>query len=203
MQLLIDTDIFCKLALGEILDDTIGLFGVDASGCGRLPALPHMLRRGKLQKAFGDQISDELILRAESFQAIGQPGAVWLDRLTPVQSIDPGEAQLFALAAENGLIVMTGDKRALRALKDIPELTAALEGRVVVMEAVLLKLCDQIGTAEVSRRVRRLVSHDTMVQVCFSPINSDPQGALLSYHRSVESELAPLVLWSPQMGAQK
>lgn len=203
MQLLIDTDIFCKLAIGECLDDTMGLFGVDVFGCGRLSALPHMLRRGKLRKNLGDQICDELIPIAESFPALVQPSAVWLDRLTTVQTIDPGEAQIFALAAEKGIVVVTGDKRALRSLKDIPAFTDALAGRIVVLEAVLFVLCGRLGSVEIRRRVQRLLSHDKMVNVCLSPNNSDPKGALLSYYRSLEVELAPLVLWNPQMGAQK
>lgn len=202
MQVLIDTDIFCKLALGNCLDHTMGLFGVDAYSCGRLPALPHMLRRGKLRKKLGDHICDELIPIAESVPALVQPDAMWLDRLTAVQSIDPGEAQIFALAAEKGIVVVTGDKRALGSLKNIPAFTDALAGRIVVLEAVLLILCGKLGPAEVRRRVHRLVSHDKMVNVCFSPNNSDPQGALLSYYQNLEVELAPLVLWNPQLGAQ-
>ena len=45
MRLLIDSDAFCKLAASGLLSDAAALFNGE---CGRLPALPHMLRRGQL-----------------------------------------------------------------------------------------------------------------------------------------------------------
>jgi hypothetical protein len=198
VSLLIDTDVFCVLAAGRLLDDAVSVFGTDLSGCARLPALPHMLRKGRLRKKYGDQIGDELIPIANSIPVIEQPETQWLDRLTPVQNIDPGEAQLFALAAEKRLAVITGDKRALRALKDIPGFADALAGRVVVLEAILIVLCARLGPTVVSARVQPLITHDSMIRVCFSPSNPDPEDALLSYYQNLEIELDPLVLWHPQ-----
>ncbi len=93
---------------------------------------------------------------------------------------------------------MSGDKRALKALKSIGDFTPALEKRVVVMEAVLLALCDSIGQEEMRRRVAPLGFVDRMVDVCFSSGNPDPSTALLSYFRALEGELAPLRLWNPR-----
>lgn len=196
-SLLIDTDAFCVLAAGRLLDDAVNLFGANLSGCARLPALPHMLRKGRLRKKYGDQISDHLIPIAVSIPVIDQPEAQWLDKLTPVQNIDPGEAQLFALAAEKPLAVITGDKRALRALKDVPGFADVLAGRIVVLEAILIALCARLGPTEVSARMQPLVTHDSMIRVCFSPSNPDPKGALLSYYQSLVTEIAPIVLWHP------
>lgn len=195
MSLLIDTDAFCILAAGQLLDDAVSLFGTDLSGCARLPALSHMLRKGRLRKKYGDRISDQLIPIADSTPVINQPEAQWLDRLTLVQSIDPGEAQLFALAAEKGLAVVTGDKRALHALKDVPGFADALAGRIVVLEAILIALCARLGTTVVSKRVQPLITHDSMIRVSFSPSNSDIRAALLSYYQNLVTELDPLVLW--------
>ncbi|TAM46037.1 MAG: hypothetical protein EPN55_06485 [Gammaproteobacteria bacterium] len=197
MSLLIDTDVFCVLAAGQLLDDTVGLLGSDLSECARLPALSHMLRKGKLRKKYGDRISDQLIPIADSIPVIDQPDALWLDRLTLVQNIDPGEAQLFALAAEKQLSVITGDKRALRALKGVPSFADALAGRIVVLEAILIALCARLGTTVVSARVQPLVTHDSMIRVSFSPSNPDPEDALLSYYQNLVTELNPLVLWHP------
>lgn len=197
MSLLIDTDAFCILAAGRLLDDAVSLFGADLAGCARLPALHHMLRRGRLRKKFGDQISDRLIPIADSIPVIDQPEALWLDKLTPVQDIGPGEAQLFSLAAEKRLAVITGDKRALRALKDIPEFADALAGRIVVLEAVLIALCVRLGPTVVSAQVQSLLTHDSMIRVCFSPSSPDPRDALLSYYQNLVTELDPLVLWHP------
>jgi hypothetical protein len=157
-----------------------------------------MLRRGRLRKKYGDQISDHLISIADSIPVIDQPDARWLDSLIPVQHINPGEAQLFALAAEKRLVVITGDKRALRALKDVPGFAEALSGRIVGLEAMLIALCDRLGPTVVSTQIQPLVTHDSVIRVCFSPSNPDPRVALRSYYQSLVVELAPLVLWHSQ-----
>ena len=201
MRLLIDTDAFCKLAVVGLLADAVELLGADlTTECGRLPALPHMLRRGKLRKHMGDEACDLLVPVAESVPVIGSASSTWLDKLTPIEAIDPGEAQLFAVAAEAGLVVVTGDRRALRALKAVAGFGRALAGRIVVMEAILIALCDSLGAAEVHRRVVPLASRDKMVQVCFSAGTAEPQVALLSYYRATVAELDPLVLWNPRAG---
>ena len=200
MRLLVDTDAFCKLAVGGVLHDAIGLFGADLSECGRLPALPHMLRRGRLRKVFGPEACGALLPVANEMPVAIQPSDVWLDRLTPVRAIDPGEAQIFASGAEAGLFVVSGDKRALRALKDVAGFANALSGRIVVLEAILLALCDRLGLDEVLNRIQALVAFDTVVKVSFSTGNQDPRDALLSYYRDLAAKLDPLVLWNPRPG---
>ena len=36
MRILIDTDAFCKLATGRVLNDSLGLLGADLTECGRV-----------------------------------------------------------------------------------------------------------------------------------------------------------------------
>ena len=198
MRLLVDTDAFCKLAVGGVLDEAVGIFGVDLTECRRLPALPHMLRRGRLRKLLGDAVSDGLLPRAESVPVLPSPSTRWLDKLASIHGIDPGEAQLFALGAQEGLIVVSGDKRALRGLKDVDEVRDALAGRIVVLEALLIRLCDEHGVDVVRERIGPLASTDKMVAMCFSPGNHDPVGALMSYYNSLVTELDPLELWNPR-----
>ncbi len=201
MRLLIDTDAFCKLGVGSLLVDAVGLLGADLRGCGRLPALPHMLRRGKVPKLFGVEACEALVPIAESMPVIEPASDVWLDKLTSVQGIDPGEAQMFASAAERSLIVITGDKRALRSLRSIPSFADALAGRIVVLDALLIALCDHLGVEELRRRIPALAAADKTAKVCFSVGNADPRGALLSYHGSLIVELDPLQLWAPCPGS--
>lgn len=202
MRLLVDTDAFCKLAVAGMLHEAIGLLGVGLNDCGRLPALPHMLRRGGLQKTFGAAACDALIPIAEALPVAGQASEGWLNKLTLIPDIDPGEAQLFAGAAEGNLMVLSGDKRALRALRNVVGFAGALSGRIVVLEAILLALCDHLGPEVVRERVQPLCSSDKVVQACFSPGNPDPAVALLSYCRSISAELHPLVLWEPHSGGR-
>jgi hypothetical protein len=203
MRLLLDTDAFCILAASGLLHDAVDLLGMDLAVCGRLPALPHMLRKGRLRRSFGDDVCDTLILIAHRIPKLEPPSDAWLDRLTLVYAIDPGEAQLFAAAAERGMMVISGDKRALGALKDVEEFVGALAGRIVVMEAMLLALCDRLGTEKVRRRVEPVMAVDTVVRVCFSSGNPNPAEALLSYYRDAVAAVAPLVLWEPPRGGGK
>jgi len=200
MELLVDTDLFCKLGVANLFADALVYLRVREDECRRLPALTHMLRRGRLPKTFGAEACMALVPIAERIPVIGSPDAEWLDRLTPVDSIDPGEAQLFAMAAQQTLIVLSGDKRALRAIKDVSGYAEALSGRVIVFEAILMLLCDRLGHSEIRSRLQPLTGKDTMVSVCFSEGNQDPVGALVSYYRNLADEVYPLVLWAPQNG---
>jgi hypothetical protein len=203
MRLLIDTDAFCKLALGGLFRDSLSLLGASVPECGRLAALPHMLRRGRLRRTYGPAACDRMIGEAESLPIIGRQGDSWLDRLSPVTEIDPGEAQIFAAAAEAGLMLVSGDKRALRALAAVTGFPGALARRIVVIEALLLALCDHLGPDELRRRVVPLMTVDRMFQVCFSPSSRDPRDGLLSYYRSLADELEPLILWEPPSGGRE
>lgn len=202
MKLLVDTDIFCKLGISELLSRAIEILGADIAECGRLAALPYMLKKGGLTTVYDSQKCEDLIPVAQSMSVVSVVDDLWLDKLTHVQSIDIGEAQLFAAGAESGLIVMTGDKRALRALKNIPDFPDALAGQIVVTEAILIALCDKFGSDEIRRCVQDLAESDKMVQICFSAGISDPLDGLLSYYSDLEHELAPMVLWNPRPEGQ-
>ena len=197
--LLVDSDAFCKLGIVGLLEAALAVFGVGVDGAGCLPALPHMLRRGKLRRLFGDSNCDGLIATAESMTVPLAPSIAWLDKLAGVDKIDIGEAQLFAAAAETSIIVITGDKRALRAVAGVPDVAEALAGRVVTLEAVLLALCAQLGDEKIRGAVVPLATTDKTVQMCFSAGNSDPRGALQSYFGSLKREVDPLRLWEPSV----
>lgn len=198
MQLLVDSDAFCKLGIAGLLGNAASLFGMDLTNCRRLPALPHMLRRGRLRNLYGATYCDGLLSTVEAVPPLPRPGDLWLDRLAHVPAIDPGEALLFASAAECSHLVLTGDKRALRALVTVPGFPEALSGRIVVLEAVLLGLCDRHGSELIRQRVEPLAASDTVIEVCFSSGNPDPQVAILSYFTALATEVAPLALWNPR-----
>lgn len=201
MRLLIDTDIFCKLAVGRLLHEAVGLFGTKLQECARLPALPNMLSRGKeLRKTYGADACDGLVPLAREILNTVEAGAEALDRFTGTPNIDPGEAIIFASATESGLMVMSGDKRALEALKGIPDACDALAGKIVVLEAVLIKLCDQLGPDVVRERTVELAKIDKVTGNCFSKDNPNPKEALLTYYRSLCERVKPLVLWNPTAG---
>jgi hypothetical protein len=203
VKLLVDTDAFCKLMIGSIFEDAVHLLGAKLSECGRLPALPYMLRRGKLPTQYGKQACTSWGQIADRLPEIVQPGDRWLEPLAQIDNIDVGEAQLFAAAARYGLRVLSGDKRALRALKGVASLHAALSGRIVVLDAVLIALCDRLGSDEIRKRVQPLTATDPIFRICFSNPASDPRDCLRFYFDRLIAEVDPLILWKPPLGGRK
>jgi hypothetical protein len=117
--------------------------------------------------------------------------------LAPVPNIDPGEAILFATAAAHRIPVLSGDVRALRALKEVDGFAEALAGRIVSIEGIVLGLCRRIGAEVVRKRIEPVKETDTVLRICFSGQETAPEDGLSSYLQEQRRELAPLVLWSP------
>jgi len=61
MKLLVDTDVFCKLAVCGLLPKAVDLLGADLTECGRLPALQYMLKKGRLRTFYGPDNCDAMI----------------------------------------------------------------------------------------------------------------------------------------------
>lgn len=200
--LLVDTDVFAKLGIAGLLDQLCELFGVRIEECARLPALTHMLRRGGLPSLYGKDACEQLVSIAESMQLAPAASTKWLAPLVNVPQIDPGEAQLFACAAEHALLVVTGDKRSVIAASKVEGMAEALGGRIAPLESVLLALCRRHGPERVRTAVRPLVTvedrKDKMVRICFSDGNPTPEDALQSYLSDLKRSVAPLVLWPPE-----
>lgn len=199
MRLLVDTDLFCKLGVTGLIDPVLAALGVNLADCRRLAALPHMLRRGKLRTTYGQERCEALVPLAEAIAPAPAAAIKWLDPLTPVTGVDPGEAQLLALAAEFGLLFVTGDKRALRSISSIVVFHAALAGKLVTFEALLLLLLQRLGVDALRASLTPL-DRDQVVKICFSPSNADPGEGLRSYFNTLKEELQPLRLWDPFEG---
>jgi hypothetical protein len=200
MKLLIDTDAFCKLGTGGLLLDGLNLLGVDLAACGRLAALPHMLRRGRLLKRYGKTACDSLLGIAKAIPPLPSADVHWLDLLAGVPDIDSGEVQLFAVAAQHELFVMTGDKRALRAVRNIPGYAPALANRIIALEPLLHALCLHLGDEVVRQRLGTIIEADNTLMICFSSTNQSPRAGLLSYSQALVADIHPLLIWNPPMG---
>lgn len=198
MKLLVDSDLFCKLGIANLLVPALSLLRASLSECGRLPALPYMLKRGSLPRLYGNSACDALISIANSMPVIPDPNISWLEKLTPLDAVDPGEAQIFSVASDSGLSVLCGDKRSLMAIKAVTEIVPLLHGRIIVLEAIILALCDALGHNNVRQSISPLAAVDRVIQICFSPGNADPREGLLSYYQDLQALLAPLILWNPR-----
>ena len=100
LLLIIDNDILCKLGAAHLFLDAVASLGAYYDQCRRIPALPHMLRRGSLRDLLGPDLARCLVPLANSIDSITGPSTDWLSPLTNVPDIDPGEAMLFAATAK-------------------------------------------------------------------------------------------------------
>lgn len=199
-RLLFDTDVFCKLGVSGLLDDSLAALGFARSDCARLAALPHMLRRGRLVRMYGATSCEALVAIAESIPVVPSADQNWLDDLANIETIDAGEAQLYAVAAARPSLVLSGDKRALLTLRALERYWLALRGRIITFEAILLVLSRRLGVETLRQRLELVSQIDKMVGACFSRTNPDPMVGLRSYYGSLTREVAPLVLWGPEDG---
>lgn len=198
-RLLVDSDIFCKLGITGLLEPAVAIFGVTLADCVCLPALPHMLRRGKLPKLFGMAACEGLVPLAESLSATPIATSS-LHKLANVDRIDVGEAHIFSAVADLGVVALTGDKRALAAVAQVPEFPQLLAGKIATLEAVLLSLCSRLGDAVVRDAVKPVLEKDQTIRVCFSSGNHDPRAGLRSYFEALKRDVLPLELWVPVEG---
>ncbi len=194
-QLLVDTDAFCKLAAADLLDEVLMLLGVSRAQCALLPTLTYMLKRGRLRRRYGDFESDRLHKIASEFPVAPDPSDVWLDALSAESSIDIGEARLFALSADHGIPVLTGDKRALEALAKFKDIHPHLSRKLITLEAAVRGLVEKVPDARLREKGSVLSQYDQMAKVVFASTGSDLGEALDSYIRDVESRAKPLRLW--------
>lgn len=196
-RLLVDSDAFWKLGSGDALSEFAAHLGIQPPDCARLPALPHQLERGRLHRKLGADRCMRLRVAAAAMRPAPAAPSRWMDLLVGVPDVDPGEAQLYALAAEHGAYVLTGDKRSVSAIRAVPEVASAVAHRVILPEPALFTLCLVKGEDWVRRAIQDVRELDQMLQVCFSDGCRSPGVSLSSYIRHDMTEFHPIALWTP------
>ena len=74
----------------------------------------------------------------------------------------------------------------------------ALACRIIVLESILLELCDHLGTEEVRQRIQGLGQFDNVVQICFSEYNNNPVTCLsVIFSRSSRGSQTTVSVASP------
>lgn len=195
MRLLLDTDAFVKLGCGGIVGDLAAALGTDLAGCRRLPALPYMLRRGRLAARLGCARCRDLLALVGQVRAAPAPDPLWLDRMSSIPSLDPGEVHLLAVAAcaPKGVLLACGDKRAMAALPRVCGLCRALAGRLVTLEMATIMVCEAIGLDQLLTRMTNALDLDTTLAVCLR--SGDALAGLRSYHRDLVASSQPSVFY--------
>lgn len=160
MRLFIDVDALCKCAHWGILDYLPELLGFNWTDSATLSSLKYRAKRaqqtpdGKLFKTTA--AASAACITIAQMQSNLEPDAELLAEIDGIAGIDPGEAILFSAAAKNeDIFILTGDKRALRALAKLTksEKMEKLHHKFFCIEMLILKLLDQHGLEWVRNKI--------------------------------------------------
>lgn len=203
--LYLDSDLFVLLAGANLLGDLIEGVGFDVKTTRRLRPLPRMLERGALSRRLPRSLRQRALAWCSVIPGIeAAPSPRTVDRLLRLEDLDPGEAILFALAAEaEGSLIGTGDQRACRALgraQGLGDVRDRLMGKVICLEASLEALLKRMDFREFAEALTTVREHNQTLRVLSSQGAATPQEdfetALTSYLDDLASEAGEL-LWRP------
>lgn len=146
-RLLIDVDALVKLAHWRMVLELPGLTQIALADCATISSLRHRAQTPKKPLFVADHAPGLVIEAMDQMAALPAPDPAVLAVLQDVPAIDPGEALLFAaLHATPDSQLLTGDKRALKALSELPHhVRDPFAGRILVVERVLERALDQHG----------------------------------------------------------
>jgi hypothetical protein len=210
LDMLVDNDILIKLSCYSLLLElpastaggTVGILGAARYVVGgRLRKSPGIRDRSGAQASFDlfldtageiEPTEYELSLSADIEELALREGL----------PLDSGESQLCAVAiARNCPLLLTGDKRAIRAaevlLTRIVELLP-LRGRIACLEQVIMGIVDRVGPDVIRARICAEPGADRTLAICFGCSLPGNRGfandGLLSYLSDLRSK-APSVLY--------
>lgn len=149
MKLAVDVDAAAKLAHWGMLPHLPELLGIDLTECFTLTSLKFRAKKA-IEKPDGKVFhSTEAAQAAVDFCAIlaAAPEVTLMPQLQDLQGIDAGEAVLLsAMHLDPQIRMLTGDKRAMRALSAAPpEVREVFVGRVFMLEQLLAIALDRFG----------------------------------------------------------
>jgi hypothetical protein len=172
-MLLIDTDMLVLLAASGLLDRAVTKLGYETKDVRRLAAATHQIRKSKaLRDQYGAEALEAALPRIVAI-AVVAPAANMdlLDLLN--ESMDPGEAQLVAVAAGKcDTLLISGDKRAIRDLVACgnADCIQSMQGRIVTLEALLWILLQELEPKTLHAALLVAGSHKTL-RIVFSESN--------------------------------
>jgi len=155
MICLSDNDLILKLAVCDLLDETLTVLGARRDEVFVLPSAKHVLLRpikspDKAKARLGEAIYDRLRVFLDSVQVVSVvPSPAEQQTFDDIVGIDSGEAVLFSASAHYAeFLLATSDKNSLRALSAsavCQSICLRLAGRVICFEQVVLRLLDHFG----------------------------------------------------------
>jgi len=197
LTLLMDNDALLKAAHWDLLDTVPTLAECRWVDTACLPHFPPRVARVEPKLFASPGVAQALLARLAQCQPLPAPDVEMLNSLQSHPGIDAGELLLVgALAATPAAFLLTGDKRALSALAR----TDAISGcrrRFICVEQLLWRGLDQLGPAELTKRLRRWEFRDEAVRAIVGSdgvkSDADLREGLRSYLHSLDHD-APALL---------
>lgn len=162
--LLVDTDMLILLAASGLFARVVATLGYAPEQVRRLTAAPYQVRKSRaFRVVYGEAVLKRVAPIISDIAEAEQPTD--LDLLDALKSLDPGEAQLIALATlQPATLLVSGDKRAVYELAQCDPMNCveALQAKWVSLEAVLWGLLDQMTAAEMRKAFLPVLGHKTL-----------------------------------------
>jgi len=200
-RLVVDVDALVKLAHWGLLGELEGATGIPPERQATLESIRFRAAR-RDPKLFRDPtVADHLAGALSQFGAAWRPDAEVVARLQGIAGLDAGEIMLIAmLCSDPQAMLVTGDKRALRALaaSGLEDIVERVAGRIACLEQVVLSALDRLGVGTLATSIEPHRDLDTAVRCAVPPppyaVEPEVHKGLLSYIEDLRKH-APSLLY--------
>jgi hypothetical protein len=194
-----DNDIVEKLAVCDLLDDTLASFEATRPYVYVIPTLKYRIdgrARPKVERRLGSEAVGRILEFLRDVNLIDNYSPEDHQLLDDIVGIDPGEAVLLsATAVFKDFNLLTGDKRCLRTIATSAEcerIARRIQGRVVCFEQVVCRLIDHFGYEHVLAKVVPVLYCDNALRAAFGSGTQSTESNSLACLRSYIGELRGL-----------
>lgn len=154
----VDNDVLLKLTACDLFWDAIALLKVNPSDVKVLDRAKHVIRNKKeIKQQYSEEIREKAIDLVKTLTQIEADPLNPFLALQQIKGLDVGELTLtYAAISEPAFYLVTGDKKFMRKLSEVPEIAIArekLSGRVICFEQLIHKLIIVKGFETVKQKV--------------------------------------------------
>lgn len=200
-RLVVDVDALVKLAHWGLLGELEGATGIPPERQATVESIRFRAAR-RDPKLFRDAtVADYLAVALSQFGAAWRPDAEVVAHLQGIAGLDAGEITLIAmLCSDPQAVLVTGDKRALRALaaSGLEDIVERVAGRIVCLEQVVLSALDRLGVGTLAKSIEPHRDLDVAIRCAVPllpyPVELDVRKGLLSYIEDLRKD-APSLLY--------
>ena len=177
MICLVDNDVIYKLAMCNLLDDSLAALDLARTDAYVLPTAKYKFGVARRRSRTGEQrYGAEAFARIRDFLGsvreldVAGPSTE-LQLLASIDGIDVGEAILFSATVEfDQYFLATGDKTSLRALALTPvclSIAQRIRGHIICLEQIVKRLIQHSGFLNVKDKIVPARACDTALSVAF------------------------------------